>query len=130
MGFSSLLTLVILPVVAVRAANFKRVTCPDGKNTATNAACCDFFALRDDLQANLYVSLFIDFSSISEFPSCRFENQCGEETHEVLRLAFRKSRHQCEAMLAYSTWKMMPSPFLLPFRAKGNLQAGVLMDQC
>jgi len=54
----------------VGAANYKRVTCPDGVNTATNAACCVFFALRDDLQENL------------------FDNTCGEDTHEVLRLTF------------------------------------------
>ncbi|TDL25932.1 manganese peroxidase 2 [Rickenella mellea] len=54
----------------VSAANYKRVACPDGKNTASNAACCVFFALRDDLQANV------------------FENECGEDAHEVLRLSF------------------------------------------
>ncbi|KAL5512232.1 hypothetical protein ACEPAG_3517 [Sanghuangporus baumii] len=52
------------------AANYKRVTCPDGVNTATNAACCAFFALRDDLQNNL------------------FEGECGEDVHEALRLTF------------------------------------------
>ncbi|EJD00765.1 manganese peroxidase 2 [Fomitiporia mediterranea MF3/22] len=52
------------------AANYKRVTCPDGINTATNEACCAFFALRDDLQNNL------------------FEGQCGEDVHESLRLTF------------------------------------------
>ncbi|EJD00764.1 manganese peroxidase 2 [Fomitiporia mediterranea MF3/22] len=55
---------------AVTAANYKRVTCPDGVNTATNEACCVFFALRDDLQNNL------------------FEGQCGEDVHESLRLTF------------------------------------------
>ncbi|KIJ54990.1 class II peroxidase [Sphaerobolus stellatus SS14] len=70
MGFASLISFVGLSVAAVQAANFKRVACPDGKNTATNAVCCDFFALRDDLQANL------------------FDNQCGEDTHEVVRLTF------------------------------------------
>ncbi|GJJ15784.1 manganese peroxidase [Clathrus columnatus] len=47
----------------VYAANFRRVTCFDG-NTATNAACCDFFALRDDLQ--------------------EFGGQCGNDVHEVV----------------------------------------------
>ena len=32
--------------------------------------CCAFFSLRDDLQQNL------------------FQNQCGEEVHEALRLTF------------------------------------------
>ncbi|EJD05293.1 manganese peroxidase 2 [Fomitiporia mediterranea MF3/22] len=55
---------------SVAAANYKRVTCPDGVNTATNEACCAFFALRDDLQNNL------------------FEGECGEDVHESLRLTF------------------------------------------
>ncbi|KAH8113582.1 manganese peroxidase 3 [Phellopilus nigrolimitatus] len=54
----------------VGAANYKRVTCPDGVNTATNEACCAFFALRDDLQTNL------------------FEGECSEDVHESLRLTF------------------------------------------
>lgn len=53
MSFKSLLALVVAATVGVQAANYKRVACPDGKNTASNAACCPFFALRDDLQANL-----------------------------------------------------------------------------
>ncbi|THH03507.1 hypothetical protein EW145_g6201 [Phellinidium pouzarii] len=52
------------------AANYKRVTCPDGVNTATHEACCAFFSLRDDLQTNL------------------FEGECGEDVHESLRLTF------------------------------------------
>ncbi|KZS88754.1 peroxidase [Sistotremastrum niveocremeum HHB9708] len=69
MSFKALLGLITL-ATAVSAANFKRVTCPDGVNTATNAACCAFFALKDDLQENL------------------FDNQCGEDAHEVIRLTF------------------------------------------
>jgi len=65
----SLLVLVSLAVSA-SAANFKRVACPDGVNTATNAACCAFFSLRDDLLANL------------------FDEGCSEEVHESLRLTF------------------------------------------
>jgi len=64
--FISLLALTL----SVSAANFKRVACPDGVNTATNAACCAFFSLRDDLVTNL------------------FGGVCGEEAHESLRLAF------------------------------------------
>ncbi|KIJ42646.1 class II peroxidase [Sphaerobolus stellatus SS14] len=70
MGFASLIVFIGISVAAVQAANFRRITCPDGVNTATNAACCAFFALRDDLQANL------------------FDNQCGEDAHESLRLTF------------------------------------------
>jgi len=55
--------------VVVAAPSTKVVTCPDG-NTASNAACCPFFALRDDLQTNV------------------FQSQCGEDVHESLRLTF------------------------------------------
>jgi hypothetical protein len=42
------------PILLVAGASLsRRVTCPDGVNTAMNAACCEFFSLRDDLQANL-----------------------------------------------------------------------------
>ncbi|KAI5118589.1 hypothetical protein M0805_008679 [Coniferiporia weirii] len=51
------------------AANFKRVACGDG-NFAAHEACCAFFALRDDLQENL------------------FDGECGEDAHESLRLTF------------------------------------------
>jgi len=54
----------------VSAANFKRVTCPDGKHTTTNAACCVFFSLADELQAN------------------KFSSECSEDAHEALRLTF------------------------------------------
>ena len=46
------------------------MACPDGKNTATNAACCALFPIRDDIIENL------------------FHNQCAEEAHESLRLTF------------------------------------------
>jgi hypothetical protein len=66
---TSLFALVAL-AVSVSAANFKRVACPDGVNTATHEACCAFFSIRDDLLNNI------------------FDNQCGEEVHEALRLTF------------------------------------------
>ena len=53
------------------AALTRRVACPDGVNTATNAACCSLFAIRDDIQQNLFDGA-----------------QCGEEVHESLRLTF------------------------------------------
>ena len=49
----------------------RRVACPDGVNTATNAACCALFAVRDDIQQNLFDG-----------------GECGEEVHESLRLTF------------------------------------------
>ncbi|KLO11717.1 manganese peroxidase 2 [Schizopora paradoxa] len=55
---------------SVSAASIKRVACPDGKHTATNAACCVFFSLADELQTN------------------KFDSQCSEDAHEALRLTF------------------------------------------
>ena len=52
------------------AALTRRVNCPDGVNTATNAVCCQWFTIRDDLQNNL------------------FDNTCGEEVREAVRLTF------------------------------------------
>lgn len=53
------------------AALTRRVACSDGKNTATNAACCALFPVMEDLQSNL------------------FDNgECGENAHESLRLTF------------------------------------------
>ncbi|KAI0368410.1 manganese peroxidase 1 precursor [Pilatotrama ljubarskyi] len=68
----------LLPVLSLfavlngaRASLTRRVACPDGKNTATNAACCPIFAIRDDIQRRL------------------FDNgQCNEEARESLRLTF------------------------------------------
>ncbi|KAF9453904.1 class II peroxidase [Macrolepiota fuliginosa MF-IS2] len=73
MAFKHLLTFVL----AITATSFvkavpasKRVRCPDGKNTVSNEACCALFPVLEDIQTNL------------------FENQCGEEFHESLRLTF------------------------------------------
>lgn len=49
----------------------RRVACPDGVNTATNAACCNLFAVRDLIQDQLFDG-----------------GECGEEVHESLRLTF------------------------------------------
>ncbi len=49
----------------------RRVTCPDGVNTATNPACCPLFAVRDTLNEQLFDG-----------------GKCGEEVHESLRLTF------------------------------------------
>jgi len=71
MAFKNIASLLLLAVSSVNAASVQRrqATCPDG-TVVNNGACCDFIALREDLQANL------------------FDNQCGEEAHEVLRLSF------------------------------------------
>ncbi|KAH9858678.1 manganese peroxidase-like protein [Lenzites betulinus] len=73
MAFKALASLlsVIAALQVTNGALTRRVTCPDGVNTATNAACCALFAIRDDLQQNL------------------FDNgECGEDVHESLRLTF------------------------------------------
>ncbi|KAJ7190001.1 manganese peroxidase [Mycena pura] len=53
-------------VVAVPASG---AVCPDGTRVG-NAACCPFIPLAKDLQETL------------------FENECGEDAHEVIRLTF------------------------------------------
>ncbi|KAI0265580.1 manganese peroxidase 1 precursor [Gloeopeniophorella convolvens] len=53
------------------AAITRRVACPDGVHTATNAACCSLFPIVDILQSQLFDG-----------------GECGEETHESLRLTF------------------------------------------
>ncbi|KAJ3480139.1 hypothetical protein NLI96_g8564 [Meripilus lineatus] len=67
----ALLLSVVGSLQLASAAIIKRVACPDGVNTATNAACCPLFAIRDDIQENLFDG-----------------GECGEEVHESLRLTF------------------------------------------
>ncbi|EIN09512.1 manganese peroxidase 1 precursor [Punctularia strigosozonata HHB-11173 SS5] len=62
---------VVVASQVVNAAITRRVACPDGVNSATNAACCALFAIRDDIQENLFDG-----------------GECGEEVHESLRLTF------------------------------------------
>ncbi|KIJ53324.1 class II peroxidase [Sphaerobolus stellatus SS14] len=69
MAFKTLAAFATLATLVQAMPATQLVTCPDG-NKASNAACCPFFALRDDLQANL------------------FDNQCGEDAHESVRLTF------------------------------------------
>lgn len=53
---------VLVLLISANAASIEhRATCSDG-STLDNAACCDFIALRDDLQENLYI--FFSFSSV------------------------------------------------------------------
>lgn len=46
----SFFTRLVYLSLQLKGAITKRVTCPDGVNTATNAACCALFAVRDDIQ--------------------------------------------------------------------------------
>ncbi|KAI0706504.1 peroxidase [Earliella scabrosa] len=73
MAFKTFLSIVSL-LAALQGANAaltRRVACDDGVHTATNAACCQLFAVADDLQKSL------------------FDNgECGEDVHESLRLTF------------------------------------------
>ncbi|OCH85297.1 manganese-dependent peroxidase precursor [Obba rivulosa] len=66
MAFASLFAFVVLAAVA-RAA--PTATCSDG-TVVSNAACCDFIPLAEDLQ-NLV-----------------FQGDCGEDAHETIRLTF------------------------------------------
>lgn len=42
------------PLNTLAGAITKRVACPDGVNTATNAACCVLFPVLEDIQQNLF----------------------------------------------------------------------------
>ncbi|KAF8578976.1 class II peroxidase [Ramaria rubella] len=66
--FPSLVCLAVATTCS--GVNIKHVNCPDGVHVASDAACCPFFALRDDLQKNL------------------FNNECGVDAREALRLSF------------------------------------------
>ncbi|THH09970.1 hypothetical protein EW146_g8523 [Bondarzewia mesenterica] len=69
MSFKAILALAAL-VVSVVAAPKRHVSCGGGRK-ASNAACCTWFNVLDDIQANLFDG-----------------GQCGEEVHESLRLTF------------------------------------------
>ncbi|KAI0347203.1 short manganese peroxidase [Trametopsis cervina] len=69
MAFKTILTLATLATVAF-AAPQRKVTCSAGR-VASNAVCCKWFDVLDDIQANLFDG-----------------GECGEETHESLRLTF------------------------------------------
>ncbi|EIN05778.1 substrate-free manganese peroxidase [Punctularia strigosozonata HHB-11173 SS5] len=66
MAFASLLAFVALAAVARSAPT---AVCPDGTRVS-NAACCAFIPLAKDLQETI------------------FQNECGEDAHEVIRLTF------------------------------------------
>ncbi|KAI0318275.1 manganese peroxidase 1 precursor [Amylostereum chailletii] len=68
---SKYLASAIALAAVANAALTRRVACPDGKNSANNAACCVLFPIRDDIQARLFDG-----------------GECGEDVHESLRLAF------------------------------------------
>ncbi|TDL17015.1 manganese peroxidase 2 [Rickenella mellea] len=74
MAFKSLAFLVAIASVS----QFTRVlgtpvktACPNSKHSAFNAACCSWFDVLDDLQANLFD-----------------DADCGEDAHSALRIAF------------------------------------------
>ncbi|GJE85328.1 manganese peroxidase isoform 4 [Phanerochaete sordida] len=69
MAFSTLLAFVAFAAVTRAAPTTDSAVCPDGTRV-NNAACCAFVPLAQDLQANL------------------FQNDCGEDAHEVIRLTF------------------------------------------
>jgi manganese peroxidase len=69
MAFKTILALASL-AVAVVAAPSPQATCSGGR-VASHAACCKWFDVLDDIQENLFDG-----------------GECGEETHESLRLTF------------------------------------------
>ncbi|TDL21940.1 manganese peroxidase 1 precursor [Rickenella mellea] len=66
---ASLISVVAL-FQASQAGLIKRAACPGTKRTTANAACCSWFSVLDDLQANILLS------------------ECGEGSHTALRLSF------------------------------------------
>ncbi|KAI0737537.1 manganese peroxidase [Daedaleopsis nitida] len=68
-AFFSLVVLAASVTAAVPPVT-RRATCSNGKTTA-NDACCVWFDVLDDIQANLFHG-----------------GECGEEAHEALRLTF------------------------------------------
>ncbi|OBZ73589.1 Versatile peroxidase VPL2 [Grifola frondosa] len=69
MSFKSIFALVAL-AVAASAVPSPRAVCSTGE-VVSHAACCQWIDIREDLQANLFDG-----------------GECGEETHESLRLTF------------------------------------------
>lgn len=88
LGESSILTL-------SAGAITRRVACPDGVNTATNAACCGLFAVRDDLNKNLFNG-----------------GQCNDEAHEALRLTFHDAIAISPALEAQGTFGFVLRPLV------------------
>ena len=68
---NSLSMILMLILTSIPGAVTKRALCPDGKNSAVNAACCSLFAVRDDLQKNLFNGA-----------------QCNDMAHDAFRLTF------------------------------------------
>ncbi|KAI1791272.1 manganase peroxidase [Ganoderma leucocontextum] len=85
MAFKALASLVsvLAALQATKGALIRRVTCPDGINMANNAACCSLFAIRDDIQQNLFDG-----------------GECGEDVHESLRLTFHDAIGISPAIMA------------------------------
>ncbi|KAI0796055.1 manganese peroxidase isozyme precursor [Abortiporus biennis] len=69
MAFKTIFALVSLALVA-SAVPSKKAVCSNG-HTASNAVCCKWFDVLDDIQENLFDG-----------------GECGEEVHESLRLTF------------------------------------------
>lgn len=71
MAFKHLATVlsVAFSLQAVQGAIIKRVACPDGRHTAINAACCNLFTVRDDIQRNMFDG-----------------GKCNDIAHQALRL--------------------------------------------
>ena len=79
--------------IVVIGALTRRVACPDGVNTATNAACCALLAIRDDIQQNLFDG-----------------GECGEDVHESLRLTFHDAIAFSPALTAQGLFGFVVMP--------------------
>ncbi|KAJ6615080.1 heme peroxidase [Mycena sp. CBHHK59/15] len=84
MAFTSLVTLLAVAAASVRAAPAIGAVCPDGTHVG-HAACCAFIPLGKDLQENI------------------FQNECGEDAHEALRLTFHSGGGADGRMLLFPT---------------------------
>ncbi|KAI0069868.1 manganese peroxidase 1 [Panus rudis PR-1116 ss-1] len=70
MAFKSILAVLTLTAVALATPASRPVSCGAGR-VVSNAVCCKWFDILDDIQENLFDG-----------------GECGEETHESLRLTF------------------------------------------
>ncbi|KIP10315.1 hypothetical protein PHLGIDRAFT_65973, partial [Phlebiopsis gigantea 11061_1 CR5-6] len=105
MAFASLFALAGLAAVVSAAPAAETAVCPDGTRVS-NAACCAFIPLAQDLQDNL------------------FQGDCGEDAHEAIRLTFHDaiaiSRSQGSAAGGGADGSMLLFPTVEPLFVANN----------
>ena len=82
-------------VASLTGATVKRALCPDGTHVTANAACCSLFAVRDDLQKNLFNG-----------------GQCNDMAHDAFRLTFHDAIAISPAMEAKGQFGYVTSCFV------------------